>query len=134
MPYLNLFAGFDRPQSVARAAGTGGILFNTGINFETDFLTGFPTLDATANNTYGGALGVNLLGPDFTWQLIMELATVQVFGDDASRSAKGDQYGFGMRFQVPINFAWLIRLDAMYGLFEDAPDVRGARAELRWKF
>ncbi|MAT15326.1 MAG: hypothetical protein CMJ46_08665, partial [Planctomyces sp.] len=64
VPYLNFFVGFDRTQSVARAAGTGGILRNTGINFETDGLTGYPTLDATGANTYGGAVGVNWLGKD----------------------------------------------------------------------
>ena len=37
--YLNLWAGFGRPQSLLRNADAGGILFNTGINFETDGLT-----------------------------------------------------------------------------------------------
>lgn len=58
LPYLNLFAGFDRPQPLARGPGTGGVLVNTGILFETDGLTGLPTLNATAANRYGGAFGV----------------------------------------------------------------------------
>ncbi len=62
VPYFNLFAGWGTPQSVARV---GGILQNTGINFETDALTGFPKLDDRANDTYGAALGFNLLGPWF---------------------------------------------------------------------
>ena len=56
IPYFNLFFGFDRPQSLARAADAGGVLRNTGINFETDGLTGFPKLDDTTNNTWGGHL------------------------------------------------------------------------------
>ncbi len=42
---LEWLPGYGRPQSVARAAGSGGILRNTGINFESDNLTGYPTLD-----------------------------------------------------------------------------------------
>ena len=57
IPYFNLFSGFGRPQSIARAGGTGGILRNTGITFETDGVTGLPTLDATANDTWGGRIG-----------------------------------------------------------------------------
>ncbi len=132
VPYVNAFVGFDRPQSAARAAGTGGVLFNTGINFETDFLTDYPTLDATANNTWGGACGVNLLGPDYSWQLITEFATVQTFGQGGA--AVGDQYAWGTRFQVPLSNAWLWRVDGIYGLRTDQDDLRGARTELRWKF
>jgi hypothetical protein len=131
VPYLNMFAGFGNPQQVA---GAGGILVNTGLNFESDGLTGFPTLDATANDTYGGALGINWLGPDFSWQLVTELAMVQTHGDDANRNAQNDQYAFGMRFQVPLTNAVLARFDSMYGIIENEPDVRGARMELRWKF
>ena len=92
VPYLNVFASFDRPQSVARTGIAGGILLNTGINFETDGLTGFPRLDDTANDTWGGALGINLLGPDLRWQWVTELASVQTHGNDAGRSAPGDQH------------------------------------------
>ncbi|MEZ6096999.1 MAG: hypothetical protein R3C03_22715 [Pirellulaceae bacterium] len=74
VPYLNFFAGFDRPQSAARAAAAGGVLRNTGILFESDNLTGYPTLDASANNTFGGALGLNLLAYDFSQQLVLEAA------------------------------------------------------------
>ena len=130
VPYFNLFAGFGRPQQVAGQA----LLTNTGINFESDGLTGFPLLDPTANDTYGGALGVNWLGCDFSWQLMLELATVQTFGDDPNRNAAGDQYAFGMRYQMPLTNAWLIRFDSMVGLRESDENVRGARMELRWKF
>ncbi len=130
VPYFNMFAGFGRPQQVAGF----GPLINTGINFETDFLTGFPFLDNTGNDTYGGAVGLNWLGPDFSWQLITEFAMVQTHGNDSDRNAQNDQYAFGMRFQLPLTNAWLVRFDSMYGIIENEPDIRGARMELRWKF
>ncbi|MCA9042086.1 MAG: hypothetical protein KDA65_17170 [Planctomycetaceae bacterium] len=134
VPYANFFLGFDRTQSVARAAAAGGILRNTGINFETDGLTGYPTLDATGTNTYGGAVGINWLGKDLDYQLVLELATVQVMKDRQDRNAPGDQYALGVRYQVPLNHAWIFRADAMHGVRDNADDVSGVRAELRWKF
>ena len=114
IPYVNLWSGFDDPQSVARAGAAGGVLRNTGILFESDNLTGYPTLDATAANTYGAAVGIDLLSPEFTHQLILEAAALQVFGDPALRNAAGDQYGVGARYQVPISNATLlaVRRDA----------------------
>jgi hypothetical protein len=134
IPYLNLFAGFDDPQSVARAGAAGGVLRNTGILFESDNLTGYPTLDATGNETYGAAVGIDLLAPDFSHQLILEAAVLQAFGDPAFRNAPGDQYGVGARYQVPISHATLLRFDVMHGWFDNADDATGARAEFRWKF
>jgi hypothetical protein len=134
IPYVNTWVGFDDPQSVARSGAAGGVLFNEGILFESDNLTGYPTLDATANNTYGAAIGVDLLSPEFTHQLILEAAVVQVFGDSADRNAPGDQYGVGARYQVPISNATLLRFDVMHGWLNGAGDVTGARAEYRWKF
>ena len=132
VPYFNMFVGYDRPQAVALAAG--GVLLNTGINFETDGLTGYPRLDDTANNSWGGAVGVNILGPEFSWQLITEFAMVQTFGDGALRRIDGDQYAFGARFQMPISNAWLVRVDGMYSILEEDDNLSGARCELRWKF
>ena len=86
VPYLNLFAGFDRPQPLGRLQGP---LKNTGINFESDLLTGYPILDDSANNTYGGALGVDLLGAQFDRQLIVEAAMVQAFDDPADANCPG---------------------------------------------
>lgn len=134
VPYFNLFAGFGRPQSVARAGAAGGVLRNTGINFETDGLTGYPTLDATANNTWGGAFGLNLLSSDFDQQLVVEMAFVETLGTDQSRNAPGDQIGFGVRYQIPISNAALIRMDAMYGWLDNSTDITGARIEFRHKF
>lgn len=135
IPYVNFFAGFDRPQPLARAAAFGGVLFNTGILFQTDALTGFPTLDPTGNNTAGVAVGLDLLGkPDFDQQLIIEAAMLQAFGDAAGRNAPGNQYGVGVRWQLPITNATLIRADAMYGFLDNNRDISGARMEWRWKF
>jgi len=135
VPYLNLYAGFDRPQSAARAGGAGGVLLNTGINFETDGLTGFPRLDDTANDTYGGAVGLNWIGPDLKWQLITEFAVVATHGNDATRRAPGDQYALGMRYQRPLTNAWIFRMDGMYGVREGGlSDISGARMEMRYKF
>jgi hypothetical protein len=134
VPYFNFFAGFDRPQSVARDAGAGGILKNTGINFETDGLTGFPKLDDTGFNTWGGAVGVNLLGDSLDQQLVVEFAMVQAERDAADRTAPGDQYGFGVRYQRPITNAIILRVDAMYGIRQEAEDLSGVRLEFRYKF
>jgi len=132
IPYLNLFAGFDRPQSVARA---DGILKNTGINFETDGLTGFPKLDDSGHDTWGGALGFNyLFGLDR--QIVAEVATVQIMGDDfeGGRSAVADQYAIGLRYQQPISKAWIIRADAIRGWRHEQEDLFGVRFEIRRKF
>ncbi len=134
VPYLNMFAGFDRPQSAARAAAAGGVLRNTGILFESDNLTNYPTLDATANNTVGAALGVNLLANDFGQQLILESAMMSVIGDRANRVAAGPQYGFAIRYQLPLTNSILIRADAMLGLLSESEDINGVRVELRRKF
>ena len=133
VPYCNLFLGVDRPQSVARDAGAGGILKNTGILFETDGLTGYPTLDATANNTYGGVLDLEYLF-NLDQQIVFEAATVQVMDSAANRGAQGAQYGVGVRYQLPLNHSWILRADAMYGWRNAAQDVAGVRVELRYKF
>lgn len=135
IPYLNLFAGFDRPQSLLRDAGAGGILKNTGINFETDGLTGFPKLDDTGQNTYGGAIGLQYLF-NLDQQIVVEAATVQLIGDDIEpgRPAPGEQYAVGIRYQLPLTKALIFRADAIYGWREVVQDIAGVRAELRLKF
>ncbi len=134
IPYVNFFAGFGDPQSVARAGAAGGVLRNEGILFESDNLTGYPTLDATANDTYGAAFGIDLLSPGFTQQLMVEGAVLQTIGDSPTRNAPGDEYGVGVRYQVPISNATLLRFDVMHGWIDGADDISGARAEYRWKF
>ena len=135
VPYANFFVGYNKPQSLARDFGAGGILKNTGINFETDGLTGFPKLDDTANDTYGGALGVSYLF-NLDQQVVFEIAGLKPFGEDnkAGRVAKGDQAAFGARYQRPLSKSWIFRTDAIYGMREGEDDLAGVRAELRLKF
>jgi hypothetical protein len=128
VPYFNLFAGFDTPQPLARAAGTGGMLKNTGINFESDGLTGYPTLDDGANESYGGALGVEYLF-NLDRQIVLEAAVVERMGS----SPLGSQYALGARYQHRISNAWLVRLDAMHGWRQGLDDVFGVRLEIRRK-
>ena len=132
VPYFNAFIGFDRPQPLADDTG---LLKNTGINFETDALTGFPKLDDTANDAWGGAIGVQYLFA-LDQQIVVEAATVQPFnGNSAGTNAGGDQYALGVRWQLPISPAWIVRADAMYGWRDNnLDDLAGARLELRRKF
>ena len=134
IPYLNFFAGFDRPQPLVRAGAFGGVLFNSGILFQSDQLTGYPTLDGSGNNTYGFALGVDLLSPDFDQQLIVEMAALGVSSDQSDRTAAGDQAGLGLRWQRRLSEAHLIRADAMYGWLDNSDNIAGGRVEFRWKF
>ena len=134
VPYFNMFAGFDRPQSVARAGVAGGVLRNTGILFESDNLTGYPTLDATANDTYGFAAGLNLLGRELDQQLVLETAMLGVMGDAATRRAQGDQFGVGFRYQLPLSNSVIFRADGMMGFLRNDDDVSGIRVEMRKKF
>ena len=136
VPYFNFFAGFDRPQSAARAGIAGGVLRNTGILFESDNLTGYPTLDATANDTFGMSLGVEVLsgGDRFSQQLVVETSMLGVMGDAATRNAAGDQYGVGFRYQLPLSNSVIFRADGMMGFLRNDDDISGIRMEIRKKF
>lgn len=133
VPYLNLWAGFDRPQGLGQQAR--GLLKNTGINFETDAITQFPKLDDTGQDTYGAALGVEYLFA-LDQQLVIEAAVLQVIGDtgEAGRAAVDNQYALGLRYQYTFAKAWILRTDVMYGFREFDDDLLGARLELRRKF
>jgi len=131
VPYANFWYGNGKPRSLIR--DNGGILKNIGINFETDGLTGFPKLDDTAEDTYGGALGVMYLFA-LDQQLIVEVASVQTHGDRTGRAAPGDQYALGARYQKPLSPAWIVRVDAMIGNRDNLEDIGGTRLELRRKF
>ena len=131
VPYCNLFFGRDRPQSLARDAGAGGVLKNTGILFETDGLTGFPKMDDTAQDTFGGALGLEYLF-NLDQQIVIETAVVKDAGGD--NNTKGDQLGLGLRYQRPLTNAWILRGDIMTAFREKNDDLFGARIELRRKF
>jgi hypothetical protein len=133
VPYLNLFAGFNKPQSLARTGAAGGVLVNTGILFETDNLTGFPKMDDTGHNTYGGSLGIEYLF-DLHQQIVFEISALNTFGDAKDRTAKGAQAGFGFRYQLPLNNAWLLRADGIVAARQNDDDLIGGRVELRRKF
>ena len=133
VPYFNVFAGFNKPQSLARAGAAGGVLVNTGILFETDNLTGFPKMDDTGHDTFGGSIGLEYLF-DLHQQIVFEVSGLGVFGDAKDRTAKGSQVGFGIRYQLPLNNAWLIRADAIIAARDNDQDLFGVRCELRRKF
>jgi hypothetical protein len=131
IPYANFFVGFGNPQPLVDGNGAG-ILKNVGINFETDALTGFPKLDDTGSNAFGGAIGLQYLF-NLDQQIVFEVAMVEPFEDDGI-GAEDTQYGFGVRYQIPINRAWLFRADATYQILEGADeDNFGIRAEFRRK-
>jgi hypothetical protein len=131
LPYANFFVGFETPAPLVDG-NNAGILKNVGINFETDALTGYPKLDDTASNAFGGAIGLQYLF-NLDQQVVVEAAMVQPFEDDGI-GAKDAQYGLGARYQVPIDRAWLFRADATYHIFEGAEDNFGLRTEVRRKF
>ena len=135
LPYANFFVGSGNPQPLVDGNGAG-LLKNVGINFETDALTGFPKLNDTGSNAYGGAIGLQYLF-NLDQQLVFELATVQPFGDMIPGVGVADaQYAAGIRYQIPLNNDWLFRADATYQIV-DNPNVEdnfGIRAEFRRKF
>lgn len=133
VPYANFFAGFGSPQSVARAGVSGGILRNTGINFDTDGLNGFATLDPTGNNTAGGSIGVDLIGDDLDRQLLLEMTYLTPHGD-GNPLVPDDQFALGSRYQFPISHRTLLRFDVMHGWRRGLDNVYGTRMEYRWKF
>ncbi len=132
VPYFNLFAGWDRPQSVARAGVSGGVLRNTGINFEIDGLNGYPTLDSSAADTAGGSIGVDLIGNDLDRQLLLEASYVTPHGERSL--INGEQFALGTRYQVAISHRSIIRFDTIYGWNDNDTDIYGTRIEYRWKF
>ncbi|SMP39075.1 hypothetical protein SAMN06265222_101245 [Neorhodopirellula lusitana] len=133
VPYVNAFYGWGRPQSVARAAASGGILRNTGINFDTDGVNGLATLDTNGFDTAGGSIGVDLIGNDLSRQLILE-ASYQTEHGDSNPFVNGDQFGLGGRYQFPISNSQILRFDVMHGWRGNLDDVYGTRMEYRWKF
>lgn len=132
VPYGNFFVGLERPVPLARL---DGILKNTGIAFESDALTGFPFLNDTGQNAYGGALGVQHLF-DFDQQIVVEVAVARNLDDISSSfdETVGNQYALSARYQIPLSNAWIFRSDAIYGVKESEEDVAGFRTELRFKF
>jgi hypothetical protein len=134
IPYANFFVGFGNPQPLVDGFNAG-LLKNVGINFETDALTGYPKLNDTGSNAWGGAIGLQYLF-NLDQQLVFEVAMVQPFGDPIPGIGVADpQYAFGVRYQIALTRAWLFRADATYQILEGgADDNFGIRAELRRKF
>lgn len=132
LPYANFFVGVGAPQPLASA---DGILKNVGINFETDALTGFPKLNDTGSNAFGGAIGLQYLF-NLDQQIVIEAATVQPYGDPiAGVGAVDPQYALGVRYQIPLNKDWIFRADATYQIKEEQEDDDfGVRSEIRRKF
>lgn len=130
LPYLNLFYGEGSPQAAARDAGAGGVLKNTGLSFETDGLTGFPKMDDTGRNAYGGALGLQYLF-SLDRQVVMEVSGLDRHGDDKGRGA---EYALGLRYQQPLSRRWIFRADGVIGDRRQGDDFSGVRVELRCKF
>ncbi len=128
IPYINFFVGFDQPQPLARAEG--GVLQNTGINFEADAITGYPSLNATGHDAFGGALGIEYLF-NLDRQIVVEAAFSRKTAD---LDPIGDEYAVGLRFQEPLNNAWIFRVDAMHAWRETLADIYGLRLEIRRKF
>jgi hypothetical protein len=130
VPYFNFFAGFKSPQSLARGGDSGGVLRNTGLAFESDGMTGYPTLDAKAHDTFGGAVGVEYLFK-LDRQIVIETAVVQRRGDS---KLPGSEHSISLRYQHPFTPRWILRMDAMKGFLQGQDDIFGARVELRCKF
>ena len=133
VPYFNIFAAKDRPQSLARADTAGGILKNVGITFESDNLTGFPQLDASGHNVIGGAVGIQYLF-DLSRQFVVELAAQDRWDDDENSSVNGRELALGVRYQHNLSKAWLFRMDGVIADREDDENISGVKFELRRKF
>jgi hypothetical protein len=131
IPYANFFVGVGNPQPLVDGFNAG-ILKNVGINFDTDALTGFPKLNDTAADAWGGAIGLQYLF-NLDQQLVFEVAMVQPFGN-SDTSVQEAQYGLGARYQIALNHSWILRADATYQFIEGREDNFGVRTELRRKF
>lgn len=145
VPYANFFLGSGAPQSLARDAGTGGMLVNTGLTFEGDPLTGFPALDASGHDTYGGAIGCEYLF-NLNQQLVIELSTVQILKNELAadtstgepavdrQTATGAEYAVGVRYQIPLSRSWIFRTDGILAERLNESNLASVRFELRYKF
>ncbi len=134
VPYLNLFYGQDRPQALAK---NQGLLQNTGILFEGDgALTRFPAINDAGAFSYGGALGLEILGPALNWQVVLEVATSMKNDDlaDDPKSGVEEATGVGIRAQMPLTNALIVRVNGMFADVKDGEDKSGATLEFRHKF
>ncbi|MBM4290481.1 MAG: hypothetical protein FJ138_02780 [Deltaproteobacteria bacterium] len=152
VPYLNLFAGLDSPQALAKQFG---LLRNTGLLFEDNALTAQRSLFDNPDDSVGGALGLEYLF-NLDQQVAVEVAGSASVCRDAeganllgARCRRGgaqgvrvrDQAGVGFRYQLPFGIlkkAWILRADGALGVLSPdegaAQTFYGARLELRRKF
>jgi len=130
IPYFNMFMGYNNP---VRLAGQNDILQNTGINFEDDFSNNLTTLNNTAQDTYGAALGVEYLF-SLDKQIVVELAYLREFENGDNAVVDEWQAGGAIRFQMPINNATILRADAQYSINNGQSDISSIRLEIRRKF
>lgn len=138
VPYLNLWAGWNHPQSLARDAGANFLLKNEAMSFETDNISKFPTMDGSANDTYGFAAGMQYLF-NLDRQIVAEVVGLRVHGDDVDafgvpRNARGNQFGGQVRYQQKLSRCLLFRVDAMAAGRNLQEDIAGSRIEFRRKF
>lgn len=127
IPYANAFVGIDSPQ---KAAGDTGLLKNVGLSFETDGLTGFPRLDDSGHDAFGGALGIEYLF-GLEQQVVGEFAFQHPWDD--RQGIPDTQFALSLRYQRPLTNRLIFRTDAIYGWLFDLPNIAGVRAELRLK-
>lgn len=127
IPYANFFVGIDSPQ---KAAGDTGLLKNVGLSFETDGLTGFPRLDDSGHDAFGGALGIEYLF-GLEQQIVGEFALQTPW--DNQQGIDATQMALSARYQRPLTNRLIFRADAIYGWLFDLPNIAGVRAELRLK-
>jgi len=118
------------------SAGAGGVLKNTGINYETNALTAFPKLNDSGHDAFGGALGIEyLFDLDDRKQFVLEIAGQHPFEDaDGGLGAQGDEFAVGARYQFALDNSWILRFDVMGASIENDDDLFGFAVELRKKF
>jgi hypothetical protein len=80
---------------------------------------------------WGGAVGVEYLF-GLNRQLVVEAATTQRINNTST--LLGREYGWGMRYQFPLDQSWIFRTDAILADRENNRNLAGLRFELRRKF
>ena len=128
IPYFNAFYIVDNVNPLAR---TGGLLKNTGLVFEADAETGFPSLDDVGVDAHGGAIGVEYLF-NLNRQVVVEIGTINGNSDS---SPTLEQHAVGVRLQQPIGQQWILRFDGIYADTAGVDDdLIAGEIELKLKF
>jgi hypothetical protein len=133
MPYANFFVGFATRSRWSMA--TARHPEERRHQLRDRRLTVYPKLNDSGSNAYGGAhrFAVSLQSGSAA-RLRGGHGAALRRSDRRHRRAR-PQYGFGVRYQIPIDRAWLFRADATYQIVEGSDkDTFGVRAEIRRKF